>query len=148
MVKKSSNNERNDERERANAFSMSYWTECSLSGSELHAPILVAPNKSLFNKEDVLQAILNHTIPKRLRFIKKLKNMTELNLGGAKNLVSYMCPISGKSPSPGTVDLWVVIKPCGHVFLRESLVQIKAHECPVCSKEFQEDDILELSPTP
>ena len=137
---------RNLESIKSQSYSDSCWTECSLTGMPLQSPILVSNHGTLFNKESVLNSIINHSIPKRLSYIKKMKNMKEIDLMGAKNLLEYVCPISGKSPSKGTKEMWIVLFKCGHLFLESSLKQIGCEKtCPVCGEAFDDNDIIEIN---
>lgn len=131
---------------KSQSFSNYCWTECSLTGSPLESPILVSKQGTFFNKEPLLRSIANHCVPKRLSYAKKLKNLKEIDLIGAKNLLEYTCPISGKSPSKGTKEIWIVLFKCGHLFLESSLKQIGNEKiCPICGEAFEDDDVIEVN---
>ena len=139
------NKERQTELERAAEFAQSYWTSCALTGSELGSEILVSKKGTLFNKKDVLAAIVDQTIPTRLKYLKHIKKLVSLDLRGAANLVSYVCPISNQSPSPGTNTIWQVISKCGHLFTKDSLIILSDHKCPICGQEYSDSDLITLS---
>lgn len=137
--------ERRTELERAAEYSHSFWTTCGLTGSPLKSNILVSRKGTLFDKESVLSAICDDTIPPRLSYLKHVKKLVTLDLRGAANLISYVCPISNQSPSPGTNKIWKVISPCGHLFTEESLLVLPDHKCPICGHEYTEKDLITLS---
>ncbi|KAH0794037.1 protein RTF2 [Histomonas meleagridis] len=146
MVKTKNNTQaRVENSQRSSSYSKSCWVECALTGSPLHAPILVSKFGTFFNKNDALNAIAEGTVPNRIKYIRHLKNLKEVDLLGFPNLLEYVCPVSGKSPSPGTQDSWVIIFKCGHLFLEYSLVQLNTHVCPICGAEFTEDDLINVT---
>lgn len=137
---------RKEQKERNIGFSNCCWLQCTLTGCPLENPIVVSIKGQFFNRSSILEALLDNSLPKRLHYLRQKRNWKEVDLLGANNLVSYACPISRKSPSPGTVDSWVVIFKCGHLFLEESLKQVKAHECPVCGMKFEDSDVVNVTP--
>jgi hypothetical protein len=132
------------ERERQVSISKSRWSECALTGMPLVSPIVIAKNGFFFNKSDLLEAIASRTVPRSLKKIVRKGEIRELDLLGSKSLLAYSCPLSAKSPSPGTVDPWVVFFDCGHLFHGPSLHVMASAECPVCGREFA--NLLEISP--
>jgi hypothetical protein len=141
MVQTSSTNSE-AERERQASISQSHWSECALTGLPLISPIVVAKTGFFLNKGDLLEAIASKTLPKNLRNPARKGGICELDLLGSKTLLSYSCPLSGKSPSPGTVDPWIVLFECGHLFHGPSFREIGMAECPVCGKPLT--DIIEV----
>ena len=133
--------------QRARDYNNSFWTEDPLSGMELAVPIYATKKGLLFNKMSLLEAIANNTLPKTYSRLKKKKNLKEIDLLGAPNLLKYTCPITSKSPSPNTVEIWVVIWKCGHIFNRVGLERLKLTNCPICGVEFTKDDLIVLSST-
>ena len=146
MVKTKNNAQaRAEDSQRSSSYSKSCWIECALTGSPLQVPILVSKFGTFFNKKEALNAIAEGTVPNRIKYIKNVKNLKEVDLLGFPNLLEYVCPVSGKSPSPGTQDSWVIIFKCGHLFLENSLVQLNTHVCPICGTEFTEDDLVNVT---
>jgi hypothetical protein len=122
------------ERERHASLAQSHWTECTLTGLPLKSPILVSKNGSFFNKAPVLEAIASKTIPRNMRHLRQRDAMRELDLLGSQSLGAYRCPLSEKSPGPGTTDSWIVLFECGHLFHGPSFRELAMAECPVCGK--------------
>ena len=56
------------------------WTTCHLSGELLSPPVVADGLGSIFNKEALLQALLDRTLPPGLEHIRGLKSVTELKL--------------------------------------------------------------------
>ena len=143
MLKKSTKGTRRDnDRQRAAEYARCSWTICALTGESLIAPIVVSRHGQFFNRHSILDAILDNSLPKRLRYLRKQKNWKEVDLLGAETLTQYVCPVSSKTPNPGTVDSWVVLFKCGHLFLEEALKQLQANKCPICGCEFDKDDVI------
>ena len=133
-------------RERTSSYSSSYWTICALSGMPLKSPIFVSITGAIFNKEEVLSAILNNLIPKKLSYLKHLKYLKEIDLQGADSLIHYVCPLSNRSPSEGTTDVFIMLWKCGHLFLKSTFESIcKDHICPICGEKAEDNEIIELS---
>ncbi|OHS94487.1 hypothetical protein TRFO_11110 [Tritrichomonas foetus] len=137
---------RMDRKERNAEFARCCWTLCTLAGEPLQIPVVVSKKGQFFNQNSIMNALLEGSLPKRLRKLKKKSYWKEVDLLGAKNLVEYVCPVSGKSPTPGTVDSWIVIFKCGHIFLEIALKQLKVHECPVCGCKFESSDVINITP--
>jgi hypothetical protein len=133
------------ERERQASLSKSHWNECALTGLPLHSPIIVAKSGFFFNKTDLFEAIASKTLPRRLRALTRKGAIRELELLGSPSLVNYVCPLSAKSPSPGTTDPWIVLFKCGHLFHGPSFHEIGPTECPICGTALT--DILDVSPS-
>ena len=142
-----SRNERESvNRERNSSYSASYWTICALSGVPLRAPIYISITGAIFNKEDVLSAKLRNLIPKKLSYLNHMKYLKEADLQGADSLIHYVCPLSNRSPSSGTNDVFVMLWKCGHIFLKSSFEAIcKDHVCPICGQKAENDELIELS---
>lgn len=134
------------QRERQEAYSASYWTNCALSGMTLKAPILISISGAIFNKEEVLRTILEKTIPKKLSYLKHKKYLKEIDLRGASCLIEYVCPLSSKSPTPGTRDSYVLLWKCGHLFFKPSFDALcKDMVCPICGQKNEDCDLVILS---
>jgi hypothetical protein len=134
-----------NERERQSSLSHSHWTECVLTGCPLASPILVDRNGRFFKKAEFLEAIADKTLPKKFNFARRKNCVRELNLLGAGSLIEYSCPLSGKSPSPGTRDSWIVLFGCGHLFHAGSFAEIGMEECPVCGAKFDRADVVDVT---
>lgn len=100
----------------------------------------------MFNKVDILEAIANKTVPNKMRSAARGSMLVDVDLRGAKDVLSYECPLSGKSPSTGSSESWVVVEKCGHMFHRPSFLELKITECPVCGVTIDSEGVIELSP--
>ena len=132
-------------RERDAANAESYWTICAISGLPLKSPILISITGLIFNKEDLLSAIVNNNIPHKLSYLKHMKFLKEPDLGGATSLITYVCPLSNRSPSPKSQDIFVMLWKCGHIFLKSSFDAIcKDRICPLCGEKAEDTEMIEL----
>lgn len=143
---KTTENDREEKKERNAGLSLSCWQQCTLTGEPLEGCIVVSKKGQFFNRKAILEALTDETLPKKLNFLKKKKNWKEIDLLGANSLLEYVCPISSRSPCPGTVDSWVVLFKCGHMFIEDSLKHIKTNECPVCGCKYEETDLISVTP--
>lgn len=135
------------ERQRADAFLGSYYTNCNLTGVKLTNKILISKSGSIFDKKEVLDAINSGSIPKAYSYLNKLKYVKELDLLGASSLQSYTCPLSNKSPNQSTNSEFVFIFKCGHLFHNGAFKQANCKECPICGSSFSDEDLIILSPS-
>lgn len=147
MIKKPDKSKRvRTERERKETNAENYWVYCALTGLPLKAPILISKCGAIFNKEDVLQAILEKNLPKKLRYLKHLKNTKELDLRGVQTLLEYSCPLSGKIPNPSTKNIFTFIFSCGHLFDQEAFnIMCNDGTCPICGNKFSKEDLVVLN---
>ena len=67
---------------------------CALSAQPLSAPVVVCELGKLYNKEAVLQALLDKTLQRQASHIRGLKDVKELDLGGVTSPSFYVCPIT------------------------------------------------------
>jgi len=74
------------------------FTQCHLSGQPLQPPCVVDELGNLFNKDALLQALLNKTLPPSLSYISGLKSVVELKL--APN--PYKCTAAPKAAGRGS----------------------------------------------
>jgi hypothetical protein len=133
------------ERERRSAVANAIWGECALTGTPLKSPVVVSRAGQFFNKQDLFEAIAAKTLPKRFRSLAKSSQRKELDLLGTHSLLEYHCPLSNKSPSPGSSDTWVVLFNCGHFFHGPSFRELGIEDCPVCGAKFTPEDVLSIT---
>lgn len=126
-------------------------SSCFLSQQELREPVVACKLGNLYNKEAVINALLNRTMPEALTHIRALKDVKQCiinwkeaeNEGGRRRMV---CPVSLEDLDTGSSRA-VVIWASGAVISAKSLKEMKFKECPVTSKAFDaEKDIIPLAP--
>ena len=83
------------------------WTHCALSKQILQEPVCCDDLGNLYNKVNLIEALLQKTLPKELRYIKKMKrdiihcNVTwrediqSINVNDEESGGIIQCPISG-----------------------------------------------------
>ncbi|CAJ0923185.1 unnamed protein product, partial [Mesorhabditis belari] len=138
------------------------WRTCQLSQQPLKKPIIACRLGRLYNKEAIIEAILNKTIGKIdiTAHIKGVKDFKELRLtvnkdytdDGAKgdsyldvNQTPYICPVTS-FPMNGNQS-FVFNWKCGCVFSEKALNEIKSESCHGCSQPMSPEDIIVLNPS-
>ncbi|MCP9260998.1 hypothetical protein DINM_004391 [Dirofilaria immitis] len=146
-----------------NVANATRWRLCRLSQEPLKRPIVACRLGNLYNKEEVLNAILSKKIGefevtkhiKSLRDIKELKltNNKEYRDSGADkgdiykdhNIAPFCCPVTGISMNgnhPFTVN-WR----CGCVISEKAIEEVKPDVCHGCGGPFNKDDLILLNPS-
>ena len=149
------------------ASNMAKWRHCALKHDTLKRPIVVDSHGLLYNKETILEFLLD-----RLQFehgpthVKKMKDIKELQLTdnpafkanhsdlGNEYLDVYsspfICPLTGLEMN-GTYK-FCAIWTCGCVLSDRALRSVNKNSneeklsCPKCGLEYSNDDILILNP--
>eukprot|EP00429_Kryptoperidinium_foliaceum_P084215 CAMPEP_0176232130 /NCGR_PEP_ID=MMETSP0121_2-20121125/25154_1 /TAXON_ID=160619 /ORGANISM="Kryptoperidinium foliaceum, Strain CCMP 1326" /LENGTH=305 /DNA_ID=CAMNT_0017571491 /DNA_START=98 /DNA_END=1013 /DNA_ORIENTATION=+ len=126
-------------------------TSCWLSQEALREPIVACRLGNLYNKEAVIQALLNKAIPEAISHIRALKDVKNCmitwkeaeNEEGRRRMV---CPVTRDDLDTGGSKA-VVIWPSGAVVSPKALKELKLKECPVTGKAFDaEADVVPLAP--
>lgn len=147
----------------------SRWNFCALSGLRLKQPIVACQLGHLFNKDSIIEYILDSRISTSstsverscsyhiVRHIKSLKDVTELKLTtvssksdqGTESSSSqkFACPITNLEMN-GKYK-FCYLKTCGCVVSDRALKQIPGqHQCLLCSAPFNpNEDIYVINPT-
>ena len=130
---------------------------CCLSDAPLKTPIVVCDLGKLYNKEAIIEFILErrsnpeNEISEEFQHLKSLKdvhavifepnpNYDELDQGKA---IPFLCPIT-KETFNG-IHPFVVLKPCSHALSNKILKETKEKRCAVCEAPFEEDDVIPLN---
>ncbi|KAL4440746.1 hypothetical protein ABPG77_000455 [Micractinium sp. CCAP 211/92] len=138
------------------------WTTCQLSGMPLQPPCVADELGSLFNKDAVLQALLNKSMPKPLAHITSLKHLVELKLGeggsgggdtaapSSKAAASdiparFACPITGL-PFNGK-SRFVVLRRSGHVLSERALKEVPKVVEEMVGGPWKPEELLQVNPT-
>ncbi|XP_022922055.1 protein RTF2 homolog [Cucurbita moschata] len=126
---------------------LSKWLNCALSNEPLREPCVIDWLGNIFNKESLVQALLEKKLPKGFGHIKGLKDMIKINLSvipgteSSRNAISgsrFQCPITGLEFN-GKYKFFA-LRTCGHVLSAKALKEVKSSSCLVCHAEFLDRD--------
>ncbi|GLT25388.1 hypothetical protein SLA2020_005190 [Shorea laevis] len=123
---------------------LSKWLNCALSNEPLREPCVIDKLGNVFNKEALVEALLERKLPKEFGHIKGLKDMVNIKMSmiPGEELVGdvarFQCPISGLEFN-GKYKFFA-LRTCGHVLSAKALKEVKSSSCLVCHKEFVESD--------
>ncbi|CAI6008039.1 unnamed protein product [Closterium sp. NIES-65] len=126
------------------------WTHCHLSGEPLTPPCVVDLLGNVFNKEAVVRALVEKSIPVALKHIKGLRDVVGIQLTEIPGLdkkahVRFQCPITQQEFS-GSFK-FVALRPCGHVLSARALKELPSPTCLVCHAKFLETDQIPINGT-
>eukprot|EP00698_Gefionella_okellyi_P010471 TRINITY_DN2719_c0_g2_i1.p1 TRINITY_DN2719_c0_g2~~TRINITY_DN2719_c0_g2_i1.p1 ORF type:complete len:277 (+),score=52.23 TRINITY_DN2719_c0_g2_i1:93-833(+) len=136
------------------------WTVCALSNEFLQVPIVADALGNLFNKDTVLQKLLEKALRgTRFSHIRNMKDLTNLNFTAndkydpkqiamernEKRVAPFICPVTRHECNG--VYKFSALKTCGCVFADQALREVKVNTCMQCGKAFTSADILRLNPT-
>jgi hypothetical protein len=142
------------------------WTHCNLSQEPFTGNDTIVSNwqGKLYNYEHLMAGLVEDpdtftTEPKTssltpkeklasmgitsLRDIQVLKIHCHTPPGRKDPL--WACPISLKTLGPATKAAYLI--PCGHVFAKEALREVKERTCPECGTEFEPENEIPILPT-
>lgn len=136
-------------------------SQCYLSQESLREPVVACRLGNLYNKEAVINALLNKSMPSALAHIKALKDvkhcqltweeagesvltsMTTVKERGQKKIVCPMTKADLNTGGARAVCIWTT----GAVVSAKCLKELKMTECPVTGKAFDpEQDVIPLAP--
>ncbi|XP_050774184.1 replication termination factor 2 isoform X1 [Gopherus flavomarginatus] len=147
-----------------NAELVAQWYYCALSQEELRRPIVACELGRLYNKDAVIEFLLDKSSDKSLvqaaSYIRSIKNVTELNLadnpawkgdkGNTKGdkyddiqCARFICPVVGLEMNGR--HRFCFLRNCGCVFSERALKEIKTEVCHRCGVPFQDDDVIILN---
>eukprot|EP00483_Globobulimina_turgida_P008478 UN08495 len=117
------------------------WTHCSLTKEILCLPVCCDDLGNLYNKIELIQQMINKTLPAPLSYIKKIKkdvidcNITFENVNNG----IFKCPISGLIGN-GKYS-FVCLRKCGCIISQRALNNIKnnSKKCLICGKELSKN---------
>jgi len=126
-------------------------SQCFLSQEALRNPVVACRLGNLYNKEALIGALLNKSIPQHMAHIKKLSDVKGCLVtwkeaekeDGKKRMV---CPLTREDLDTGGSRA-TVIWSTGAVVSVKALKALKAKDCPVTGKAFDaEKDLITLAP--
>lgn len=140
---------------------------CTACGDFVHqlrnncALLLLHVNWAVFNKESVLEILLDKTnSPECGKHLRNMKDVKELKLTPNSSFQEYankgdaydsmlaaqfICPVLGIEMN-GKFK-FVFIWTCGCVMSERSLKEIKTNTCHKCQQPFKDEDVIILNPT-
>lgn len=145
-------------------------TRCRLSGERLQPPCVADELGSLFNKEALVHALLNKTLPPALAYISSLKAVTTLKLdpisrasmhaaagpgpgssngnsngrGSSCDLAVFQCPVTGLEMN-GRYP-FVIHKPTGVVLSERALREVPVAAEELLGGKWSKDDLIPVNP--
>jgi len=139
------------------------WTLCAMSKEPLKPPIVVDQFGLLFNKETIINNLIDKAIPKGFKHIHSLKDVFDVNFKAnprhdphihkmratlaltdwAKE-APFICPIT--NIEVGVNHKFSVIKSCGCALSDKALRECPSEVCLVCNKPFTKNDVQPLNP--
>lgn len=141
-----------------NAETVARWKHCALSQNPLRKPIVACEMGKLYNKEAVIEHLLNknNTSTEVAGHIKKLSDVKELNLTEKAGFEAksnhkgdeyvdfndsrYICPVTGVEMN-GRQRFYILWK-CGCVVSERAIKEVKSETCHKCGKPFEENDVI------
>jgi hypothetical protein len=148
-----------------NAVLIATWFFCALSKRLLQDPVVACRLGKLYNKDAVLEYLLNKQAygdgDKICSHINSLRDVKTLKVtpnpsfkkasGSAANTEQsmtsrFICPISMKEMN-GKVK-FVYLDTCGCVFSEQGLKQVPNGTCVQCSKPYKPEDVRTINPAP
>eukprot|EP00931_Biecheleriopsis_adriatica_P100616 TRINITY_DN75895_c0_g1_i1.p1 TRINITY_DN75895_c0_g1~~TRINITY_DN75895_c0_g1_i1.p1 ORF type:complete len:309 (+),score=70.39 TRINITY_DN75895_c0_g1_i1:124-927(+) len=126
-------------------------TQCLISQQTLQEPVVACRLGNLYNKEAVIGALLNKTMPGSVSHVRALKDVKQCIISWAEaenedGLRRMVCPVTREDLDNGSARA-VVIWPSGAVISAKAVKEMKMKECPVTSKPFDPTkDVIPLAP--
>ncbi|KAJ3452061.1 protein c20orf43 [Anaeramoeba flamelloides] len=118
------------------------WSCCTLTKKPLEEPVVLCPLGRLFNKQDLLIALMKKKLPNEYSYITSIKDLVTLKLtqnknylvqSGEENVTRFICPISGIEMNG--LSKFVAFAKCGHVVANTSIEKLQLKACPLKNKK-------------
>lgn len=134
-----------------NEIKLAKFTNCALTSEPLKPPCVIDLLGNIYNKEAVVHALLTKSMPKRLGYIKGLKDLITVhfasipgvNPDGDNSGSKFQCPITGQEVN-GKFKFFALRK-CGHVLSARALKEVSSASCAVCYVPFSDADKIPLN---
>ncbi|CAD6567590.1 MAG: hypothetical protein ASARMPREDX12_000544 [Alectoria sarmentosa] len=137
-----------------------YWSTCALSHQELSHPIVSDALGTLYNKDAVLDYLLDvgkeggemekgelekrgEAFKDRLRGLRDVVEVRFQTEGPGGNQ-RWVCPVTGKVLGPGTRAAYLV--PCGHAFAESVFKEMPGDVCLQCNEPYTVENIIPILP--
>ncbi|KAN0039097.1 hypothetical protein ACTA71_001291 [Dictyostelium dimigraforme] len=149
------------------------WFLCALAQNTLSEPIVVDDLGYLFNKDNVIEALLNGSLEtsKNFSHIRSLRSIYSVNFSSNpayekdSSVSPWLCPIT-KIEVGSSSYKFKFLKTCGHVFSEKAFKElnndgssssnnnnnnkkeeIDSLSCFLCSKEYTTNDLITINPS-
>ncbi|XP_038057450.1 replication termination factor 2-like [Patiria miniata] len=141
---------------------MAKWLHCAISQERLRQPIMACELGRLYNKESLLEYLLDKSTCDSAQHIRGLKDVKELNMtsnpafeksGQQKEdlylengTTQYICPVTGLQMNGHYkfCFLWE----CGCVLSEKALKEVKSDVCHKCGAAYDVDDAVIINGSP
>ncbi|KAI6183219.1 Replication termination factor 2 [Aphelenchoides bicaudatus] len=145
-----------------NVTNAAKWKTCQASGDPLQKPVVACKLGRLYNKEVILEGLLNKTLGDNdvTKHIKSRADFKELNLTENKeyrgdgpekgntyidhNNTKWICPVTSL-PMNGGTNFFVNFK-CGCVISEKAINELKSEQCLSCSEKLDRERLIQLYP--
>jgi len=138
------------------------WTRCHLTGETLTPPVVIDEVGTLFNKDAIVNALLNKSIPPQFSYISSLKHVIELKLernprhgkpqsaashgsNGPSNDSPFCCPVTGVEFN-GRYK-FVTFRPTGHTVSEKAIKDAPAVVQELFGRKWSSEELLPVNPT-
>ncbi len=124
-------------------------TLCTLTKQKLRKPIVSCKLGFFYNKENVLQSLIQKNLPKEFAHISSLKDIVDVNIKENEKqnaTFQFMCPLS--QIEYNGLNKFVLLWSCGCVLSEKAFIETKEmskNKCVLCNKSYSKDDILSLN---
>ncbi len=115
-------------------------------------PIAACRLGLLYNKESILRALIENSLPKQFRHITTLKDIVEVNIEENKKenaAFPLICPIS--QIEFNGLNRFILLWSCGCAYSEKAFNETNNKEkskCLVCQAPFKSSDIVSLNMSP
>ena len=134
------------------------WSHCAITQRELVRPIVACELGKLYNKESILEYLLDKSLCDSITHIRSLKDVKELNLtvnsgydskcreaaGHFDTMAAkYICPVAGLEMN-GKYRFCFMWS-CGCVLSERAMKEVPSEVCHKCGKAFDPENVITLN---
>lgn len=127
------------------------WNTCALSQETLKPPCAIDRLGNVFNKESLVRALLDKTLPSQFSHIRGLKDIITIHLDPIPGVrvyhdgseTKFQCPITGLECN-GKYKFFALER-CGHVLSAKALKELQSTSCLVCHVAFSESEKIVIN---
>lgn len=127
------------------------WSTCALSQETLKPPCAIDRLGNVFNKEFLVRALLEKTLPSQFSHIRGLKDMIAIHLDPIPGIrvyhdgseTKFQCPITSLEFN-GKYKFFALER-CGHVVSAKALKELQSTSCLVCHAAFSESEKIVIN---
>ena len=137
------------------------WRHCAVSQEVLRKPIVACQLGRFYNKEALIEALLNKNNASVISHIKSLKDIKEVKFtpnpafasssdvadnrdDPQSSTAAFICPVT--SLEMNGVAKFCLIWNCGCALSERALKEVSGSNCHVCGAEFAQEDVVVLNP--